>query len=81
MITLVLLGHAGAYLLLTAAEVTWIAVTAARVWRHRDDGGLCAMRAGVHKPTLVLVVATHMGYVVLRRATLARFDRRIALRS
>ena len=80
-ITLVLHGHAGVYLLLTVAEVTWVAVTAARVWRHRDDGVLRAMRTGMHKPALAVFLAADMGYVVLRRATLARFDRRIALRS
>jgi hypothetical protein len=80
-ITLVLLGHAGVYLLLTAAEMTWVGITAARVWRHRDDGVLRAMRTSVHKPTLAMFVAANMGYAVLQRATLARFDRRIALRS
>jgi hypothetical protein len=37
--------------------------------------------AGVHKPTLAMFLAADMGYVVLQRATLARLDRRIALRS
>jgi hypothetical protein len=61
--------------------MTWVAVTAARVWRHRDDGVLRAMKTGVHKPTLAMFLAADMGYVVLRRAALARFGRRIALRS
>ncbi len=38
-------------------------------------------RAGVHKPTLALFVTADMGCVVPRRAILARFGRRIALRS
>src|SRR5436190_17690194 len=50
-ITLVMLGHAGVWLLLAATEVTWVAVTAARVLRRRDDGLLAAVRAGVHTPT------------------------------
>jgi len=37
-VTLVMLGHAGIYLLLAATEVTWLALTAARVLRRRDDG-------------------------------------------
>jgi hypothetical protein len=37
-ITLVMLGHAGVYLLLATTEVTWVALTAARVLRHRGDG-------------------------------------------
>ena len=80
-ITLVLLGHAGVYLLLTATEVTWIAVTAARVLRRRDDGLRAAVRTGVHTPTLAVFVAANLGYVAVRRAILAWLDRRIALRS
>ncbi len=79
-ITLVLLGHAGVYLLLTATEVTWIAVTAGRVWQRREDGLLSAVRTGVHRPALAAFLAADVGYVVLRRSILARFDRRIALR-
>ena len=80
-ITLVMLGHAGVSLLLAATEVTWVAVTAARVLRRRDDGLLAAVRAGVHTPTLAVLVAANLGYVVLRRAMLARIDRRIGFRS
>jgi predicted component of type VI protein secretion system len=80
-ITLVLLGHAGVYLLLTASEVTWIALTVARVLRRRDDGLRTAVRAGVHMPTLAVFVAANLGYVAVRRAILAWLDRRIALRS
>jgi hypothetical protein len=79
-IALVLLGHACGYLVLTAAEVTWIAVTAARVWQRREDGLLSAVRTGVHRPALAVFLAADVGYVVLQRAILARFDRRIALR-
>ncbi|HEY2307778.1 MAG TPA: hypothetical protein VGI05_18040 [Streptosporangiaceae bacterium] len=80
-ITLVLLGHAGVYLLLTATEVTWIAVTAARVLRRRDDGLRVAVRTGVHTQTLAVLVAANLGYAAVRRAILAWLDRRIALRS
>ena len=80
-ITLVMLGHAGVYLLLAATEVTWVAVTAARVLRHRDEGLLAAVRTGVHTPALAVLVAANLGYAALRRVTLARLDRRIGFRS
>jgi hypothetical protein len=79
-ITLVMLGHAGAYLLLAATEVTWVALTAARVLRHRGDGLRTAVRTGVHTPTLAAFVAADLGYVALRRAILTRIDRRIGFR-
>src|SRR5690349_21899150 len=79
-ITLVLLGHAGVYLLLAATEVTWAAVTAARVLRRRHDGLPAALRTGVHMPTAAVFLAADLGYVVLRRAALARLDQRIGLR-
>jgi hypothetical protein len=79
-LTLVMLGHAGVYLLLAATEVTWVALTAARVLRHRDDGLRAAVRAGVHTPTLAMFVAADLGYVALRRAMLARLDRRIGFK-
>ena len=80
-IMLVMLGHAGVYLLLAATEVTWVALTTARVLRHRDNGLLAAVRTGVHTPTLAVFVASDLGYVALRRAMLARIDRRIGFRS
>ena len=79
-ITLVMHCHAGVYLLLTATEVTWVALTAARVLRRRDDGLLAAVRTGVHAPTLAVFVAADLGYIELRRAMLARIDRRIGFR-
>ena len=79
-ITLVMLGHAGVYLLLAATEMTWVALTAARVLRRRDEGLLAAVHTAVHAPTLAVFVAADLGYVVLRRATLARIDRRIGFR-
>jgi hypothetical protein len=79
-ITLVLLGHAGVYLLLVATEVTWAAVTAARVLRRRDEGLRAAVRTGVHMPTVAVFLAADLGYVVGRRAILARLDRRIGFR-
>ena len=79
-VTLVMLGHAGIYLLLAGTEVTWVALTATRVLRRRDDGLRAAMRTGVHKPALAAFVAADLGYVVLRRAILARIDRRIGFK-
>jgi hypothetical protein len=38
------------------------------------------MRTGVHKPALAAFVAADLGYVVLRRAILARIDRRIGFK-
>jgi hypothetical protein len=78
---LVLVAHAGAYLVLATAHAAWIAATAVRVWQRRADGLLGAMRTGVHKPTLVALVAADMGYVVLRRAILAELDRRVVVKS
>jgi hypothetical protein len=75
-----MLGHAGVYLLLAATEMTWVALTAARVLRRHDEGPLVAVRTGVHAPTLAVFVAADLGYVVLRRAMLARIDRRIGFR-
>jgi len=37
-------------------------------------------RTGVHAPTLAVFVAADLGYVMLRRAMLARIDRRIGFR-
>jgi hypothetical protein len=79
-IVLMLGGHAYVYLLLAGAEVTWIAVMAARVWRRRDDGPLGAVRTGLHKPTLAAFLAADVGYLVLRRVLRASIDRRLALR-
>jgi len=79
-VTLVMLGHAGVYLLLAATQVTWVALTAARVLRRRDDGLRTAVRTGVHTPALAAFVAADLGYVVLRRAILARIDRRIGFK-
>jgi hypothetical protein len=67
-------------LLLAATEMTWVALTAARVLRRRDEGLLAAVRTGVHARTLAVFVAADLGYVVLRRAMLARIDRRIGFR-
>jgi hypothetical protein len=67
-------------LLLAATEMTWVALTAARVLPRRDEGLLAAVRTGVHAPTLAVFVAADLGYVVLRRAMLARIDRRIGFR-
>lgn len=55
-------------------------LTAARVLRQRDDGQRAAMRTGVHTPNLAMFMAADLGYVALRRAMLARLDRRIGFR-
>jgi hypothetical protein len=77
---LVLVAHAGVYLVLATAQAAWIAVTAVRVWQRRGDGLRGAMRTGVHKPTLVALAAADIGYVALRRAMLAELDRRVVVK-
>ena len=73
-----LVAHAGAYLLLTAAEATWVAAVTVRVWRRREAGLTTAVRTGIHKPTLAVLLIAHLTYVVLRRVGLAKFSQRIA---
>ena len=71
-----LVAHAGAYLLLTAAQATWCAVTAVRVWRRREAGWAEAVRTGVHRPTLAGVAAATVGYEIARRLGVAGLSRR-----
>src|SRR6516225_12384968 len=73
-----LVAHAGIYLLLTAAEAIWVVAVAVRVWRRREAGLTAAVRTGVHKPTLVVLLIAQLTYFILRRAGLARFRQRIA---
>jgi hypothetical protein len=68
--------HAFAFLLLTASEAIWVAVTAVRVWRRRDTGLGEAARTGVHKPTLAGLLAAHLFFDALRRAGWAELCRR-----
>ena len=36
------------------------------------------MRTGVHKPTLAVLLAAQLAYVILRRAGLAKLNRRVS---
>ena len=74
---LALFAHACLYLLLTAAEASWVVAVAVRVWRRREAGMTTAMRASVHKPTLAVLLAAQVGYVILRRVGLAKLNRRV----
>jgi len=75
---LALVAHAWLYLLLTAAEASWVVAVAVRVWRRREAGMTTAMRASVHKPTLAVLLAAQVGYVILRRVGLAKLNRRVS---
>ena len=77
-VMLALFAHAWLYLLLTAAEVSWVVAVAVRVWRRREAGMTTAMRASVHKPTLAVLLAAQVGYVILRRVGLAKLNRRVS---
>jgi hypothetical protein len=46
------------------------------MWRRREMGLTRAARTGVHKPTLVVLLAAHVLYGVLRKAGIAKLDRR-----
>ena len=67
-VMLALVAHAWLYLLLTAAEVSWVVAVAVRVWRRREAGMTTAIRTGVHKPTLALIA-------VVKPASLRRHTR------
>ena len=73
-----LFTHACLYLLLTAAEASWVVAVAVRVWRRREAGMTTATRTGVHKPTLAVLLAAQLSYVILRRVGLAKLNRRIS---
>lgn len=73
-VVLALVAHACVFLLLTAAEATWVLAVAVRLWRRREDGLTAAVRAGVHRPTLVGLLIAHLTYVVFRRIGLAKFN-------
>lgn len=76
-----LVGHAFAYLVLSAVQAIWLAVTAVRVWRRREEGFATAVRAGVHRPTLVGLAAATLIYEILRRFGMARLSQRAAGRA
>jgi hypothetical protein len=71
-----LFGHAAIFLLLTAAEAIWAGSTAVRMWRRREMGVTQAARSGAHKPTLMVLLAVHVTYEVLRKTGVAKLDRR-----
>jgi hypothetical protein len=75
-VVLALLAHAVAAVLLAAAEATWVTAAVIRVWRRRNNGWTAAVRTGVHRPTLVAILAVRLGYVIFRKVGLTRFDRR-----
>jgi hypothetical protein len=75
---LVLLGHACAALLLLAAQTAWAVVTAVRVWRRREAGLTAAVQTGVHKPTLAVLLAARLAYLMFRRAVLKMLKRMAA---
>jgi hypothetical protein len=71
-----LLAYAVAYLLLTAAQAAWCAITAVRVWRRREAGWAAAVRTGVHRPTLAGLAAATVGFEIVRRLGVAGLSRR-----
>jgi hypothetical protein len=77
-VMLALFAHAFVYLLLTAAETTWLVAVAVRVWRRREAGMTSAMRTGVHKPTLAVLLAAQLTYVLVRRIGRAKLNRRVS---
>ena|SRR5215471_5693831 len=77
-VMLALFVHACLYLMLTAAEASWVVAVAVRIWRRRGAGLSSAMRTGVHKPTLAVLLAAQLSYVILRRVGLAKLNRRVS---
>ena len=75
-VLLALFGHAVIFLLLSAAETIWVGSMLVRVWRRRELGVTQAVRTGVHKPGLVVLLAAHVLYVLLRKAGIAKLDQR-----
>jgi hypothetical protein len=75
-VLLALFGHAVIFLLLSAAETIWVGSTVVRMWRLRELGVTQALRAGVHRPSLVALFAAHVLYLLLRKAGNAKLDQR-----
>jgi len=75
-VMLALFAHACIYLLLTVAEAIWVVALAVRVWRRREVGMITAVRTGVHKPTLAVLLAAKLTYVILRRVGIAKINQR-----
>ena len=76
LVLLALFGHAVIFLLLSATEAIWLGSTLVRVWRHRQLGPTQAVRTGVHKPSLAVLFAAHVLYLLLRKAGIAKLDQR-----
>jgi hypothetical protein len=72
----VLLGHALVAMLLGTAEASWVVTAAVRVWRRRDGGLAPALKTGVHRPTLAVLLGAHLAYAVFRRAIRTSLDDR-----
>ena len=76
LVMLALFGHAFVHLLLTVAEASWVVAVAVRVWRRREAGMTTAMRTGVHKRTLAILLVVQLTDVILRKVGLAKLNRR-----
>ena len=77
-VMLALFGHAFVYLLLTVAEASWVVAVAVRVWRRREAGMTTAMKAGVPKRTLAILLVAQLTYVILRKIGLAKLNKRVS---
>jgi len=77
-VMLALFGHAFVYLLLTVAEASWVVAVAARVWRRREAGMTTAMKTGVPKRTLAILLVAQLTYVILRKIGLAKLNKRVS---
>ena len=73
-----LVAHAFVYLALVATQAIWLAVTAVRVWRRREEGFATAVRTGVHRPTLAGVAAATLTYAILHKIGIAWLGHRAA---
>ena len=61
---------------LVAVLAIWVVALAVRVWRRREVGMITAVRTGVHKPTLAVLLAAKLTYVILRRVGIAKINQR-----
>jgi len=52
-----------------------VVAVAIRVWRRREAGLTAAVRTGVHKPTLAVMLAAQLAYVIFRRVGLGKLNR------
>lgn len=73
---LALAGHAFIYLLLAATDAIWVVLTAVRVWRRWEAGPTQAVRTGVRKPTLAVLLTANLLYQILLRVARAKLNRR-----